>query len=541
MKFTELDLHENLHKAIADQGFEALTPIQEKAIPHILQGRDLSGLAQTGTGKTICFLLPIIQNLYTQTHTEGHLALILAPTRELVMQICEEAEKLLKYSDQKIATIIGGVGYKEQEKTLQENAALVIATPGRLIDHIRSGKLNLKNIQYFVLDEADRMFDMGFIRDIRYVMRHCPEKKQTLLFSATMSYYVIRLASDHLKDPLEIKVESEKITTDNIEQRVYHLGREEKFPYLVNTILEEAKDKDFGQGIIFTNLKMMVTDIVNTLRRFGIPATGISSMLDQKKRIKLLKDFKLGKYRYMVATDVASRGLDIESIDTVYNFDLPSDTESYVHRVGRTARAGRSGKALNFCSEFDYQELERIEKFLQYKIPIGEIREDYLKFPVNEVDNYERFNDRGRDVRSSNDSNGNWKKNNGNYKSRKKQNQQGEGPKHFHRKSKLKKFQKFNQDKPTYKENVEQAEMFLEKAGDLLPINKPVKDFPKPKKKNFKDKRKQQKNNNPDYSKKNRGEYEKSKRNLFDINDEPNKENQKPDSIWKKIRSFFGR
>ncbi|MCB1180280.1 MAG: DEAD/DEAH box helicase, partial [Leptospiraceae bacterium] len=377
MKFEELEIHESLKNVIQKIGYTDLTPIQEKAIPVALTGKDLTGLAQTGTGKTFSFLVPIIHTLFTEK-PPGPIALILAPTRELVIQIAEEARKLLQGSDYKVSTIIGGTGYKEQEKEISENTELIVATPGRLIDHIKSGILNLSKIRYFVLDEADRMFDMGFIKDIRYVMKKCPPEKQVMLFSATMSYYVIRLASDYLKDPVEVKIDTDTIVTENIDQKLVHLARDEKMAYLINSIKKENIE---GLGIIFTNLKVMVPEIVNVLTKAGIRITGISSMLDQKKRIKLLKDFKLGKHQFMVATDVASRGIDVENIDIVYNYDLPMDTENYVHRIGRTARAGKQGISISFCSERDYTELEKIERFLDYKIPVIPVDEEMLIIP----------------------------------------------------------------------------------------------------------------------------------------------------------------
>ncbi|HMV45438.1 MAG TPA: DEAD/DEAH box helicase, partial [Leptospiraceae bacterium] len=281
MRFDELNIHENMLRVFQEIGYVELTPIQEKSIPYALVGRDLTGLAQTGTGKTLAFLIPIVNKILNE-NPEGPVALILAPTRELVIQICEEAKRLLKYSDKKVASFIGGTDYKEQLQDIEDKTEIIVATPGRLIDHIKSGKLSLSQIKFFVLDEADRMFDMGFIKDIRYVMKKCPDDKQVMLFSATLSYYVIRLASEYLKDPVEVSIEADKVVTDNIDQKLIHLGRDEKLPYLVNLIL---KDQEDGLGIIFTNLKIMVPEIVHKLSKYGIPSTGISSLLDQKKRV----------------------------------------------------------------------------------------------------------------------------------------------------------------------------------------------------------------------------------------------------------------
>lgn len=522
MQFEQLNIHADLKKIIRARGFTELTPIQEKSLPYILDGRDLTGLAQTGTGKTLCFLLPVIHYLLTEPHHEGHCAMILAPTRELVLQIYEEAEKLLKGSKHKVASIIGGVSYKEQERDLQQKAAILVATPGRLIDHIRSGRIDLSTLKYFVLDEADRMFDMGFIKDISYVMKLCPKNKQTLLFSATMSYYVMRIASDYLDDAIQVRIEPEKITTDNVEQFILHLGRDEKMPYLIHMIQKETTE---GLGIIFTNLKAMVPEIVFQLRKYGITATGISSSLEQKKRVRLLKQFKLGKFQYMVATDVASRGLDVDDINYVYNYDLPEDTESYVHRIGRTARAGRTGKAFSFCSEKDYTELEKIQNLLKMKLDIKEIKEEYLEFPSpNPIDPNEKPPQRKTRENYSRDK----------YR-RKEKPLSGKKNEHkyTHRKSKMNKYKK---EKLNY-QSVEKALEYVEKADTVLKQEK------KNKKNTSKNKRLENKNEYvPPKKQSYTGDkkYDKSKRNLFDINDNP-KENPKPKSIWKRIRSFFGR
>lgn len=526
MKFEELDINEDLKKRIREIGYIELTPIQEKAIPYGLAGRDLTGLAQTGTGKTLSFLIPIINKLLTED-PEGPMTLVLAPTRELVMQISDEAKKILKNTNKKVATIIGGTDYREQEEDLQAKAAIVIATPGRLIDHIKAGKLDLGKLQFFVLDEADRMFDMGFIKDIRYLMKKCPENKQVMLFSATMSYYVLRLASDYLRDPVEISIEPDKIVTENIDQNLIHLGRDEKIPYLINSILN---DKEEGLGIIFTNLKVLVPEIAAKLKRFGIPVTGISSMLDQKKRVRLLKDFKLGKHKYLVATDVASRGLDVENIKVVYNYDLPGDTENYVHRIGRTARAGKKGRSISFCSERDYKELEKIETYLGYKLPIMEVNEDYLKFPEGDFQPIEDEKEKHVHVpREHRDKNNRHKKTNTgrhnkpNFKDRKK-------------------------ERPEKRDPLDEAKLYLEKADSVLSTEKPKNNNPNnktDKSQKHKPKNKTQHTHTPapkhtreekkDHKHKS---YDKSKRNLFDINDIKKDEN-KSVSIWQRIRKFF--
>jgi len=379
MKFTETDLDPAIIESVRRAGFETLTEIQEKCLAPGLEGRDIAGISQTGTGKTVAFLLPIVHRIYTET-IPGISTLILTPTRELCVQISEELIRLTAARPLNVCTVYGGEGYVKQEAALKTNPDLIVATPGRLIDYIKQNKVDLSTLRFLVLDEADRMFDMGFIRDIRFIMKKAPTEVQTMLFSATLSYYIMRLASDYMKSPVEVRIESESVAVDKIEQNLLHLGRNEKMPYLVNLLLNYESPK----AIIFTNLKTMVPVIATELRKFGIAATGISSLLDQKKRLRLLKDYKLGHYSVLVATDVASRGLDVDDITHVVNYDLPQDSESYVHRIGRTARAGKSGISVTFCSEADYEFLPRIERYLGMKIPVGTIQPEYLQYPAGE-------------------------------------------------------------------------------------------------------------------------------------------------------------
>ncbi|MCX7997685.1 MAG: DEAD/DEAH box helicase [Leptospiraceae bacterium] len=502
MKFEELNLHENLLKAIQELNFEKMTPIQEIAIPLALEGKDIMGLAQTGTGKTISFLVPIIQKIITQNEEQTS-TLVLAPTRELVLQIYEEAKRLLKYTDKKAVAIIGGTDYNEQLKGFQEGAHILIATPGRLIDHMKSKALDLRNIRYLVLDEADRMLDMGFIKDITYVMRKCSKERQTMLYSATLSYYVMRIAYDYLKDPVEAKIDSESIVTEKIDQILYHLASEEKLPYLVNLILN---DNEEGLGIIFTNYKVSVGEIVDTLRKYGIRAVGLSSNFDQKRRVKLLKEFRQGNFTHLVATDVASRGLDIENVKVVYNYDLPQDVENYVHRIGRTARAGKTGRSISFCSERDYNELEKIQKFLGNKIPVGEIKEEFLKYPEGDFSSVQVQEE--------------TKKEKTNFKKREKG---------F---SKKEKFKKQPQKKPQI---LDEAIEYLQKADEFFELKESKKEKSKPSKfKKPEKKKKKQKTKEKEAL-----GYDKSKRNLFDINDAKQEETRKP-SLWERFKSLFG-
>lgn len=376
MTFRDLGLEPRLLDSINLLGFETPTPIQTQCFPPADARKNIVGIAQTGTGKTLAFLLPIVNRIYRDGIDDPH-CVILAPTRELCVQISEELERLTRSHPIRIATVYGGEGYNRQERELAANPHVIVATPGRLIDFMKQQKVPLRTVGVLVLDEADRMFDMGFIRDIRYVMRHIPEGSQVMLFTATMSYYVLRLVADFMGEPEQIKIDTDRVEVEKIDQQLYHLGVVEKMPYLVNTI----RNTEGIKAIVFTNSRHRVQDIARVLCKYGVHATGISSLLDQKKRIHLLKSFKTGKYNVLVATDVASRGLDIDDITHVFNYDLPLDPESYVHRIGRTARAGKEGTAISFCSEMDYECLPRIEVLLEHKIPTKTMDPQLLIFP----------------------------------------------------------------------------------------------------------------------------------------------------------------
>lgn len=399
MTFSELPLHPDIQERLKKQGFESPTPIQGKAIPYILDNTDVVGLAQTGTGKTLAFLIPVIQKLTEQYEKNPPgdekrpiACVIMAPTRELCTQIREEAEKI-KGPNIRVTEIMGGTGYQRQEDALREGTDIVVATPGRLIDFLKQEKIDLSNTRYLVLDEADRMFDMGFMNDMLTIIIRTPRDRQTLMFSATMSFEINRIITDYMRDPIEIQVTPDKITTDNIEQKLYHLGRREKIPYLLNTLLNEETDL----VLIFTNMRVYVDEIVNKLQKYGIKARGLSSLLPQHKRTKLMKDYKEGRVKVLVATDVASRGIDVDGISHVFNFDLPQDTENYVHRIGRTARAGRSGVSISYCSEMDYESLAKIEDMLGHKLEVSDVNPDFCEFPKGEFEDLRPAGSRGQD------------------------------------------------------------------------------------------------------------------------------------------------
>jgi len=386
--FTELKLAEPIQKRLAEKGYPEPTPIQAETIPLALNNRDLIACAKTGSGKTLAYLLPILQYVHEsglkqadaeQDGVNPPVALVLAPTRELVVQIAEEAEFFAAAAGLKLATIYGGVDHDKQRRELSSGAHLIVATPGRLLDFIRGGEANLSKVVRIVLDEADRMLDMGFIDDVRKILSKCSpnenEDRQFSLFSATINFSALYSVWEFMREPEEILINPELIDHANIAQEMLHLGQDEKLPYLIQ-LLENNK---LEPVIIFTNSRQYVDVLVKNLNHHNIAAAGLSSMVTQNKRLKILDDFKNGKFRVLVATDVASRGLHIEDIQLVVNYDIPMDPETYVHRIGRTARAGKTGKAISVSSEFDYDSLAKLERYLKYKIPVAQPEARYLE------------------------------------------------------------------------------------------------------------------------------------------------------------------
>jgi len=369
--FDQLGLHETLLKGIHESGFKYCTPIQAHALPLALAGKDIAGQAQTGTGKTAAFLLAtfnrlLVENDNSATPGRHPRAFILAPTRELAIQIYNDAMQLGKYTGFRIAVAYGGTDYEKQRQQIEAGVDVLIGTPGRLIDYFKQGVYRLKDIQVMVVDEADRMFDLGFISDIRYLFRKMPkpEKRLNLLFSATLSFKVTELAYEHMNQPEKVQIESDNVTADKIKQAVYYTANSEKIPVLINLI----KSHDASRSIIFANTKRVVEKIWAYLEGNGIKAAILSGDVPQKKRQSLLKSFQDGELPILVATDVAARGLHITGVSHVFNFDLPQDPEDYVHRIGRTARAGASGDAISFACEDSAYSLPDIEEYIGQKI-----------------------------------------------------------------------------------------------------------------------------------------------------------------------------
>lgn len=369
MKFTELKLDKNLMKGIEEAGFTTLMPVQEETFVYSLKGKDVSVQSQTGTGKTAAFLITIFQHFLDNNVKRPKKALILTPTRELAVQIEKDAKLLGKFLNFTIGSFYGGVGYHQQERLLEKDVNLIIGTPGRLLDFNGQGKLDFKEIGYLVIDEADRMFDMGFYPDITRILRNSPprEKRQTMLFSATLDVNTRRIARDLMNNPFKVEIMPEQVTVDKITQRLYHVSQKEKLNLMLG-ILKKEMPKN---ALIFTNTKHAAAQVAKHLEYNGYKCLHLSGDLAQNKRLQVIESFKEGKLPFLVATDVAARGLHIEGLEMIFNYDLPGDCENYVHRIGRTARAGKSGIAISLACEDYVYNLEAIENFLGIKIPIA--------------------------------------------------------------------------------------------------------------------------------------------------------------------------
>jgi len=370
MKFAELNLPDVVLQGIKDAGFEDLTAVQEESIPLALRGKDVAAQAQTGTGKTAAFLIALFCKLLSsgkQTSNNPR-ALVMAPTRELVVQICADAELLGKHTGLKVQAIFGGVDYEKQRQALRDGVDIIVATPGRLIDYFKQRVFSMNRVESLVIDEADRMFDMGFIKDLRYILRQLPtyEQRQTMLFSATLSPQVMELAYEFMNLAEKVQIEPEKRTADNIDQVLYHVSRREKFALLLGLLKQEP---GVERVMLFVNTKVEAEKLSALLNGNEIPSAVLSGDIPQAKRMRILDQFKLGSLTHLVATDVASRGIHVDNVTHVINYDLPQDREDYVHRIGRTARAGALGRAISFADEEMVYVLEEIEDYLGKRIP----------------------------------------------------------------------------------------------------------------------------------------------------------------------------
>ena len=368
--FAEFDLSEAVRNGIEDAGFIYCTPVQELSLPLTLQGKDIAAQAQTGTGKTAAFLITLFERLSRMSKRKPGIpsALILAPTRELALQIYHDGQILGKHTGFKMVAVFGGIDYQKQASQLREGVDIVVATPGRLIDYMKQKAFVPGRINILVVDEADRMFDMGFIKDLRYILRRLPpfDQRQSMLFSATLSARVMELTYEHMNLPKEIYVTPDDITVESVEQSVFHLARHEKLPLILGLLDREPWER----VLIFANTKATVEWLTAKLKGNGYPVKGLTGNLNQRQRLKVINHFKSGDLKILVATDVASRGLHVEEISHVINYDLPQDREDYVHRIGRTARAGMSGKAISLACELYVYSLEAIEEYIGQKIPV---------------------------------------------------------------------------------------------------------------------------------------------------------------------------
>ncbi len=381
IELSSLDLPDELLNGIHAAGFSHCTPIQAQTLPLALAGTDVAGQAQTGTGKTAAYLLATMNRLLRHTPAPDRKptqprALIVAPTRELAVQIHKDAVSLALHTQLRLAVVYGGAGYESQRKQLEEGTDILVGTPGRLIDYFKQHVFDLRAVEVVVIDEADRMFDLGFIKDIRFLLRRLPEPELRLnmLFSATLSWRVMELAYEHMNNPHRIQIASEQITAEGVREMVYHPANEEKIPLLMGLL----KSMDATRTMVFVNTKRAAEEVQAYLNTNDIKAETLSGDVPQKKRLRLLEDFQAGTLPILVATDVAARGLHIPGVSHVFNFDLPQDAEDYVHRIGRTARAGTQGDAISFACETYAFSLPDIEEYLGHAIPSAAVTADLL-------------------------------------------------------------------------------------------------------------------------------------------------------------------
>src|SRR5476651_649558 len=376
LTFDSLEIPESVKRGIAEQGFTRATPIQAQTLPIALAGRDVAGQAQTGTGKTAAFLIALFNRLLTDPGAENRpvnapRAIVIAPTRELAVQIHSDALGIGKYTELKLAIVFGGVDYEKQRRVLEEGVDVLIGTPGRIIDYFKQHVFELRHIQVAVMDEADPMFDLGFIADIRFILRRLPrpELRQSMLFSATLSQRVLELAYEHMNNPELVRIEPDKVTIDRVRQVIYFPSMQEKMPLLIGLL----RETEAHRTMVFVNTRRTAERLEIALRANGFNAQALSGDVPQPKRLKFLRQFHEGELAVLIATDVASRGLHIPDVSHIFNFDLPQDAPDYVHRIGRTARAGADGDAISFgCEEYAIS-LPDIEEYIGRKIPVAAV------------------------------------------------------------------------------------------------------------------------------------------------------------------------
>ncbi|AZQ12199.1 MULTISPECIES: ATP-dependent RNA helicase RhlB [Shewanella] len=406
-KFADLPLCDEVKQALNENGFEHCTPIQALSLPVLLEKKDIAGQAQTGTGKTLAFLVATFNHLLTTPIPDNRQlnqprAIVMAPTRELAIQIAKDATLLSKHSGLKVGIVYGGEGYETQRKVLDKGVDVLIGTTGRIIDYVRQGVINLSAIQAVVLDEADRMFDLGFIKDIRFLFRRMPDAKDRLnmLFSATLSMKVQELAYDHMNDPVKVEIAPEEKTSRNIKEEIFYPSMEDKLKLLHSLIEEDWPEK----AIVFANTKYQCENLWASLEADGHRVGLLTGDVPQKKRLKILEQFTQSELDILVATDVAARGLHISDVSHVYNYDLPDDCEDYVHRIGRTGRAGQKGVSVSFACEEYALNLPAIEDYIKHSIPVTSYDRDALIDIPPPVKIHRKPHTGGRNLRDRNGS-----------------------------------------------------------------------------------------------------------------------------------------
>ena len=398
--FSNLSLAPQLARAVAEMGYETMTPIQEQAIPVVLEGKDVMGAAQTGTGKTAAFALPLLQrmmkheNASTSPARHPVRALVLLPTRELAVQVAEQVELYAKYTNLRSAVVFGGMDMKPQTLALKAGVEVLVATPGRLLDHIEAKNAVLNQVEYVVLDEADRMLDIGFLPDLQRILSYLPKQRITLLFSATFSPEIKRLASSYLQDPVTIEVARSNATASTVEQHFYSVGADDKRRALHQIL----KTRGMKQAFVFVNSKLGCARLARSLEKEGLKTTALHGDKSQDERLKALEAFKSGEVDLLVCTDVAARGLDIKDVPAVFNFDVPFNAEDYVHRIGRTGRAGASGLAVSFVASSDQRLVADIEKLIKTKIELEPLVFEEDQAPTGRMNDGRRMYREGDDA-----------------------------------------------------------------------------------------------------------------------------------------------
>lgn len=407
MLFKDLDIIKPILKALEESGYEKPTEIQKKSIPVVLKGKDILGCAQTGTGKTAAFAIPILQNIAADKEKDNNRsikALIVAPTRELAIQIEESFAAYSKYLDVKDTVIFGGVNQSSQVRKIKAGVDILVATPGRLLDLSNQKHVDLKNIKYFVLDEADRMLDMGMIHDVKKIISRLPKERQNLLFSATMPKEVMKLVNSILNNPVKVEVQPVSSTVEIISQGVYYVPKKNKRSLLIHLL----KDESIKSVIVFSRTKHGANKIAKDLEKSGVTSAAIHGNKSQNQRQLALNNFKQGNIRVLVATDIAARGIDIDELSHVINYDLPDVAETYVHRIGRTGRAGSSGIAITFCDEEEKAMFRSIEKLIGKSIHVLEEEYEIIK-PITNVVQRANNNSRNRNNNGSRNNTGNYR------------------------------------------------------------------------------------------------------------------------------------